>query len=141
MFHFLMFQTLYGLTTYALNAARSAVSNGKGAYTCHGNSLPSVQGDRATMMSAIRGIVYADFIRVDEEKIQTGATFVNMTKASVVKLAEAKISDMWMNNQLPSGDSRCRDAPPSEDIIVEAIKGLRNEFGEDIHYAKDSGKW
>jgi hypothetical protein len=39
-----------------------------------------------------------DFFRVDEEKIQTGAAFINMTKASVAKLAEANISDMWINN-------------------------------------------
>jgi hypothetical protein len=29
--------------------------------------------------------------------------------------------------------------PPTEDLVKTAIKGLRNEFGTDIHFAKDSG--
>jgi hypothetical protein len=49
---------------------------------------------------------------------------------------------MWFNNQLPSGDSRCRATPPNEALMIkEASKGLRNQFGTDIHFAKDTGKW
>jgi hypothetical protein len=73
--------------------------------------------------------------------VQTGATFVNMTLPTLIKLSHTKICDMWMNDELPSGDSKCRDAPPTEDLVKTAIKGLRNEFGTDIHFAKDSGKW
>ena len=93
------------------------------------------------MMSAIRGIIYADFIRGDEEKVQTGATFVNMTVSCLIKLAHEKIADMWLTDQLPLGDSQCRDSPPSEDMIKEAVEGLRDEFGTDIRFANDSGKW
>ena len=78
---------------------------------------------------------------MDEEKVQTGATFVNMTKNCVIKLSHIKLADMWLNDMLPTGDSRCRDHPPSEDMVKEAIDGLRSEFGTDIHFAKDTGKW
>ena len=77
----------------------------------------------------------------DEEKVQTGATFVNMTRGTVIKLSMETISTLWMNDKLPSGDSRCIDQPPTEHMIKDAISGLRNQFGTDIHFAKDSGKW
>ena len=86
-------------------------------------------------------MIYADCVKEDQEKVQTGATFVNMTLPTLIKLSHTKICDMWMNDELPSGDSKCRDAPPTEDLVKTAIKGLRNEFGTDIHFAKDSGKW
>ena len=91
--------------------------------------------------SAIRGVIYADIIKIDEEKIQTGATFVNMTFTTLVKLSHVKISEMWLNDELPEGDSRCRDCPPTEDLVSQALKGLRQEFGTKIHFAKDTGKW
>jgi len=135
------FLNVYGLTVYALNQARNHIQQGHSALRLHGNALPGVQAERGTMMSAIRGIIYADCIQVDEEKIQTGATFVNITKGSLIKLSHQKITKMWLDDELPQGDSRCRDSPPTYAMVKEAIDGLRNEFGTDIHFAKDTGKW
>lgn len=135
------FLKIYDLTLYALNAARNQIKTGSESIHVHGNALPSVQADRGVMLSAIQGIIYADCVKTDEEKIQTGATFVNMTLSSLVKMSHQKITNMWFNNQLPPGDSRCSATPPSEALIKEAIKGLRNQFGTDIHFAKDTGKW
>jgi len=133
------FRNLHNLSYYMLNQSKDAITQNKGALTVHGNSMLNVQGARAEMMAAIRGVIYADCVKEDQEKVQTGATFVNMTLPTLIKLSHTKICDMWMNDELPSGDSKCRDAPPTEDLVKTAIKGLRNEFGTDIHFAKDSG--
>ena len=135
------FLTAFGVTEYQLNEARSAVETGHGSIRVHGNSKSEVQAARGSMLSTIRGIIYADYVKADEEKIQTGAVYVNMTKGTLAKCARDKITQMWQNNELPQGDSRCREKPPSYDLIVEAIDGMRTSFGEDIHFAKDSTDW
>lgn len=91
--------------------------------------------------SAIQAIIYTDDIKRDEEKVQTGAVTVNMTKDSLVRAALPKIELMWLKGELPSGDSRCRDAPPSEELVKDAVNSLRNVTGEDIHFAKNDDAW
>ena len=73
--------------------------------------------------------------------MQTGAVTVNMTKDSLVRAALPKIELMWLKGQLPSGDSRCRDAPPSEELVTEAVDSLRTVMGADIHFAKNDSTW
>ena len=46
-----------------------------------------------------------------------------------------------MFDELPTGDSRCSEKPPTGDFIKSCIKSLRTVFGEDIVFAKDDGKW
>ena len=91
--------------------------------------------------SAIQAVIYADHIQVDEEKIQTGAVHVNFTKSSLLLDVMPKIEEMWMQGELPKGDSRCVDSPPSTRMVMEAINSMRTTFGADIHYASDNGKW
>jgi len=135
------FIRLLGISDYCLNEARSAINENKHAKTIHGNALAVVQAQRAKMMSALQGIIYADFIAGDEEKIQTGAVYVNITENTLVKMAHRLISDLWLQNKLPAGDSRCRDSPPTENMVRTAVASLRNAFGANIIFAKDSGKW
>ena len=67
--------------------------------------------------------------------------YVNITENTLVKMAHRLISDLWLQNKLPAGDSRCRDSPPTENMVRTAVASLRNAFGANIIFAKDSGKW
>ena len=94
-----------------------------------------------TCRSAIQAAVYTEYIKRDEEKIQTGAVVVNLTKDSVVRSAVKMIEMMWLRNELPQGDSRCRDRPPTQEIIAEAVDKMRTTFGADIHFAQNDSSW
>ena len=86
-------------------------------------------------------MLYTDDVKRDEEKISTGAVCVNMTKDSLIKAAVPKIQRMWLLNELPPGDSRCRDKPPSWDLVEKALDSLRTTFGADIHFANNDAQW
>jgi hypothetical protein len=68
-----------------LNEARSVVENGHGSTRFHGNLKSEVQAARGSMMSEIRGIIYADYVKADQEKIQPGAVYAHMTKGTLAK--------------------------------------------------------
>ena len=91
--------------------------------------------------SAIQSIIYTDEVKDDEERIQTGAVTVNITKEALIKEAKAELELLWLDDKLPHGDSRCRDGPSSEQLIKQAINSLRNTFGADIHFANSSDQW
>ena len=133
------FMYIHDLTQHMLDKAKSIGTNGRGSIQVHGNCLPQVQGQRAQMTSAIQGIIYADLIMTDEEKVQTGATFVNMTFEHVVQLSHEKITEMWMNDELPETPED--EVAPTLELVRKALKNLRNQFGTDIVYANDSNKW
>ena len=117
-----------------LNAkARRAVDQRQGSIRVHGNTSAQVQGARAQMNAAICGIIYADSVKADEEKIQTDAVYVNMTKGALTKASLIKIRNMWLMNELPTGDSRCAAKPPSYSLVKTAISSMRLTFSADIH--------
>jgi hypothetical protein len=84
-----------------MRSAKDAITQIKGALTVHGNCLPNVQlgregrdavsfccrfcltlsvhSHRFFDRAAICGVIYADCVKEDQEKVQTGATFVNIT--------------------------------------------------------------
>lgn len=88
----------------------------------------------------MQAIIYND-IQADEERISTGAVQVNMTKESLLLDVMPVIEEHWLAGQLPTGDSRCRDKPPSRKFVKKCIDSLRTTFGSDIHFASDNGKW
>ena len=145
------------ISVYLLNTVRADVTAGHGMIRVHGNKLASVQGHRAAMLSvllvqcdpltgftarsAIQSVLYTDEVKMDEERVQTGAVFVNMTKDSVVQEAVPKLERMWLLGQLPTGDIRSRENPPSERLIRAALESLRTGYGDDIYFARDSSDW
>jgi hypothetical protein len=92
------------------------------------------------MKSAIQGIARAEMAK-EIEPIQTGAMHVQSTLPAFIQRMREILDRKWIQDELPKGDSRCRDHPPSEALITEAIKGLRKQYGQDICWAQNNGKW
>ena len=96
---------------------------------------------RILCRAAIQSVLYTDKVKEDEEKIQTVAVTVNITKECLIKEAKGKLELLWLEDKLPLGDSRCREAPPSERLIRAAVNNLRTDFGADIHFANTDADW
>ena len=95
------------------------------------------------MMSKIQSVIYTDEVKSDEDKIQGGSVTVNITKSALIKAAIPKLEQMWLNDELPAGDSRCRDAPPSERMILRpgCCKFFAHYIWKDIHFPKEEDQW
>jgi len=76
-------------------------------------------------------------------RVSLAKTFANRGERGVNRLlcSAEDVTHRWLMDQLPLGDSRCREKPPSKELIQECVRDLRATFGEDIHFAKDDGKW
>ena len=134
------FLSLFGLKKHHLDKARQVVDKGGGSLSVHGNKLSGVQANRGAMNTAIQGLARAEMAKETEE-IQTGAMHVNCTFTAFIPRMREITDARWMENKLPQGDSRCREKPPSEDIIASAVKSMRTQYGQDIVWAQDNGKW
>jgi len=81
------------------------------------------------MQRFIRTFAYVNYIQLDQEVIQTEAVYIHRTKSSLVQELRGVLTRMWENDELPKGDSRCLEKPPSEHLIQEAIDGIRTMTG------------
>ena len=136
------FKGLYRINESLLNNARADVTANIGGIKCHGNLVPSVQASRGAMKSAIIGIARAHpYIQKDGEEIQTGVRYVHCTPEAFASLVKGQTDDAWIDSKLPAGDSRCRDKPPSIDLVEESIAAINTTFAEQIRFAKTDEQW